>query len=419
MPMLLSAAPSTNPSLPPRLLPRGWRGHWTTLLLLATLCACQPEAVKPPPEVPAPVKVAEPRYHDDPAEAVNFLAATLQTQLAAKQPALSGTIPVDQFFSEQSAEVAQTGKALQAQLIRSLASALPTPSFAELNTRSVQKAQWVVLPGYAVVKGELAGHPGQWVRLKVIVADVQNGGSLAHAATYLAASRFESAPTPFYKDAPTFQVDRSHADRVAVLAGQARPLSASLQRRASLADAIEAYENSNFVAAEQQFAATLADDPAQLVALSGLYQAQWRQGKKAEAEKSFGQLAAASMADGKLSIKLLFKLASTEFIDEPDLAAQYPLWLRAIVQQVASQKICLDITGHASASGAADYNNKLSLARAQRIVTRMSQSNRRLGALLQAHGKGASETIIGTGSNDATDAIDRRVEFGIKRCPGT
>jgi hypothetical protein len=35
---------------------------------------------------------------------------------------------------------------------------------------------------------------------------------------------------------------------------------------------------------------------------------------------------------------------------------------------------------------------------------------------VKAFGKGFQETIVGSGANDASDAIDRRVEFVVKTC---
>ena len=94
------------------------------------------------------------------------------------------------------------------------------------------------------------------------------------------------------------------------------------------------------------------------------------------------------------------------------------IWL-AIPDHAAAETVnekVPDVNGHASASGAADYNQRLSLGRANRIATRMQQLVSMPKGMLVAHGKGNSEMVVGTGTNDAADSIDRRVEFVVRAC---
>lgn len=56
------------------------------------------------------------------------------------------------------------------------------------------------------------------------------------------------------------------------------------------------------------------------------------------------------------------------------------------------------------------------LSRASRIVSRMQRITSSSDKNLTAFGKGSSEAIVGTGENNATDAIDRRVEFAVRSC---
>lgn len=372
-------------------------------------CVTQPaksvEALKP---VPA--------FHKDLAEAVDFIAKNLRAQVSSDSILAAKVIPVDLFFNEHSAEEAVASKNLQKNLIDALAKSAPDGKFAILDSKNIQNAQWVAVANYASAKSTETGRDGQWIKLKVAFADVKTGAMVAQVTTHVAASQFNSAPTSFYKNAPLYLKDVTHADRNAVLEGKGKSLSNSLRIRAALLEATDAYEVENWSVAQAGFQRVLELAPEHTGALSGLYQVFWVTGHAAEAEAAFARLAAAGVDVGSLSVKLLFKLGSTDFVDDADLGKQYQLWLRAMGQTVSQRKVCLDIQGHASASGSVDFNQKLSLARATRVASRMQQ----LGALSKGtvvpYGKGVSEMLVGTGANDATDSIDRRVEFVVRAC---
>lgn len=372
------------------------------------LTGCAPAVVKPVIEGPS--------YHADIPTALKYISRKVAEQVSVQDLKSVKTIPVDLFFNEYSAEGAATAKGLQPQLVAAMSQAMPEAGFAALTTRNIQTAQWVLLAGYANVKQEEAGRVGNWVRLKVVLADVKTGVHVADVMTYLDATQFNTAPSRFSKEAPMYLTDAAHKDRAAVLSGEKRAIGVGMRLRAELGEAIDIYESGQYAEAEVRFRKIIEATPGNTGALSGLYQALWRQDKKAEAEKVFGKLALAGIDAGILSVKILFKLSSTEFIEETDLSQQYLVWLRAIAQQVAEKRVCLDVTGHASASGSADFNDRLSLSRASRIVTRMQQLAPATASRLKAYGKGSSEAVVGTGANDATDAIDRRVAFAVRSC---
>lgn len=376
-------------------------------LLVATvlLVGCQSKPI-----------VVLPVYHTNLAQAVNFIADTLAQQVSSQDLRAAKGVPVDLFFNEHSAEEAASSKNLQQQLIAAMSARMQDGNFVQLNTKNIQNTKLVTLAGYTNMKSEDAGKAGNWVRLKVVIADVKTGASVARVVTYLDAKQFDGAPTRFFKDAPMYLTDAAHQQRNAVLSGEKRPLEEGLRLRAELGEAIKFYEDGKYADAEKGFLRVLATAPNNTGALSGLYQVLWAQDKKVEAEKVFESLAAAGIDVGKLSIKLLFKLSSTDFIEDGDLASQYQVWLKAITKKIVESKSCLDVTGHASASGSVDYNEKLSLSRASRIVSRMQRLGYSHSKNLKSYGKGSSEAIVGTGENDATDAIDRRVEFTVRPC---
>ena len=70
----------------------------------------------------------------------------------------------------------------------------------------------------------------------------------------------------------------------------------------------------------------------------------------------------------------------------------------------------------ASATGAAAINERLSLLRAEEVKRRLEAESPALSGRLLARGAGSSDMKVGNGRDDASDALDRRVEFVVLDC---
>jgi outer membrane protein OmpA-like peptidoglycan-associated protein len=79
-------------------------------------------------------------------------------------------------------------------------------------------------------------------------------------------------------------------------------------------------------------------------------------------------------------------------------------------------KVCLSLVGHASRTGSESYNDRLSVQRALYIRQSLEAVAPELAARLQTTGKAFPENLVGIGTDDARDALDRRVEFKIVGC---
>ncbi|MEO6856120.1 MAG: OmpA family protein, partial [Rhodoferax sp.] len=84
--------------------------------------------------------------------------------------------------------------------------------------------------------------------------------------------------------------------------------------------------------------------------------------------------------------------------------------------QTASSPACLEITGHTSATGPEPLNERLSQLRAEYVKTRLEATNPALAKRSIANGMGSRQTMVGNGRDDASDALDRRVEFKVIGC---
>jgi outer membrane protein OmpA-like peptidoglycan-associated protein len=80
------------------------------------------------------------------------------------------------------------------------------------------------------------------------------------------------------------------------------------------------------------------------------------------------------------------------------------------------RETCMKVVGHTSRTGDAAANEVLSQKRAEVIKQTLQKQNKKLAPRIAADGVGSRETIIGLGTDDLRDALDRRVEFRAVDC---
>ncbi|HEY2190044.1 MAG TPA: OmpA family protein [Caldimonas sp.] len=77
---------------------------------------------------------------------------------------------------------------------------------------------------------------------------------------------------------------------------------------------------------------------------------------------------------------------------------------------------CVAIVGHTSRSGSGPVNDTLSLKRAQYVRQRLVVEAPELAGRTRAEGMGFRQNIVGSGTGNGFDVLDRRVEFKIVPC---
>jgi outer membrane protein OmpA-like peptidoglycan-associated protein len=148
----------------------------------------------------------------------------------------------------------------------------------------------------------------------------------------------------------------------------------------------------------------------QLRVLNGLYLSDWALRRHEAAERDFSQVVDYGLSQRRLAVKFVFRPASTRFWPDPSISGPYRMWIRQIAGRAAARGACLALTGHTSASGDPISNEQLSLARAETIRHRITRAQPEMRARTIATGAGSREALVGTGRDDVTDALDRRVE---------
>jgi outer membrane protein OmpA-like peptidoglycan-associated protein len=140
--------------------------------------------------------------------------------------------------------------------------------------------------------------------------------------------------------------------------------------------------------------------------------------KRDEQVTAFRDLVDYGFRRNRLAVMFTFRPGSVRFATTNKLSSSYGMWLEQIASEAVAKKSCLQITGHTSPTGTAALNDNLSLLRAEYIQSRLEEDQPGLKKRTLAAGVGSKENIVGTGRDDASDELDRRVELKpIEACP--
>jgi outer membrane protein OmpA-like peptidoglycan-associated protein len=376
-----------------------------TFAAASSACVVQNE---PPPAAP----VAEP----DLAGGVRMVVADLARQLG---PAADGSrsLAIDPLLDGRTGQQTHASGLAQQDLAATIPSLMPGVKVLPFDAASAGQSR-LIATGTLTATPE-AGH----YRINVALSDRQSGIVVAQAVSPFREAALDVTPTRYYADSPSLLLrDRSVEGYIKTADTPAgKPADAlyidQIPTSALLSDALTAYNAEKWQDSLALYEQVMQrPDGQQLRTFNGVYLANVQLGHMTEAEAAFGKIAALGLATNNQAVKLLFKPGSTEFWPDPKINAVYPMWLRQIARAAQTSGSCLDVVGHTSPSGSADRNLVLSKDRASAILERLEQEAPGLGRRAKVTGVGSSENLVGSGADDATDALDRRVEFKVVAC---
>ena len=272
-------------------------------------------------------------------------------------------------------------------------------------------------------EGKPIGEPAAY-RVCLVLADLKSGKTVAKGTARALPGGFDTRPLPYFADSPTWRKDQRVEGYIKTCQGTqpGSPIDPAyldgVQTAALVSKGVDAYNAGEYQQALDYYN-TARQTPAgdQLRVYNGIYMAHWKLNQRDQAEAAFGDIVDYGLRSELLGVKFLFNPGSTSFWPDRALTEPYPLWLRQIAQRSAErQQSCLEIIGHTSPTGAAALNERLSLRRAEYIKTQLESDAPGLSGKVIASGVGSRENIIGTGADDRTDALDRRVEFKPLAC---
>jgi len=350
-------------------------------------------------------------------EAVDTAVDALFEQAKRKATA-KRTVVIDPVLEAGSGNQTVATQAMDARIVERVTAKYRRFEMLPFHSSNMARARYV-LTGTMSPTGEQASAADGY-RIDLALTDLKTRSIAAQASSRASAQGVDTTPTVFYRDSPV-RLHDSIVER-AVTTSRTPPgqpvvpeYLESMPAGTLLAEATNAYNADRIEQAlalyTQALAATGGD---QIRVHSGIYLANWRLGRVADAEQAFGRVVASDLSNRHLGVKFLFKTDSTDFW--PEVSSAYAFWLRQIAKQAATSKACLHVVGHASRTGSEQYNDQLSERRALYIKQRLESESAELATRTRASGMGFRENLIGTGTDDMRDALDRRVEFKIDEC---
>ena len=264
--------------------------------------------------------------------------------------------------------------------------------------------------------------PRSALRLNLALTDLKSGNVVAQASALASDEGLDTTPLPYYRDSPVMVKDKVIEGYVRTSATRpGQPADVPYFERVSVATVIDEattlYNAERYQDALAQYRSALTTAQGeQLRVLNGIYLTNLKLGRMTDAEQAFGRVVALGIAYNQLGVKFLFNPGGTEFWTDPKISGAYVMWLRQIAKAGTSARVCMDVVGHTSHTGSEQFNDALSLQRATYVRQRLAVEEPELGSKTKAVGMGFRQNIVGSGTDNLVDALDRRVEFRIVPC---
>jgi outer membrane protein OmpA-like peptidoglycan-associated protein len=245
------------------------------------------------------------------------------------------------------------------------------------------------------------------LQLDLRFVSLKDGRTLARSAAAVADAGLDATPVAFYRESPFTMLPQATDAATAAGSAGSVPLSVPIARldEAGLAYSAGRYERALTL---YRSAETLPGADA-MQALVGTYLASVRSGREEDAREAFARIVTLGLKSRAMGVKLLFAPGKTEYIADVAISKPYPDWVREIARQAAEVPSCLQVVGHSSRTGAQDYNLALSAQRAGAVRDQLEAANPALARRIETAGVGWRENLVGIGSDDLKDAVDRRV----------
>ena len=328
-------------------------------------------------------------------------------------------IVIDPLIEKASGQQTALTQQAEQRIVDDIRSKYPQFEILPFQATNIDKAQYV-LTGIFERSNEASAQ--KQFRIILALTEIKGGKVLAQTSVLARDDNLDWNPTAYYRDSPVLIRDKIVDGYIRTTeAAPGSPADRTYMERVATSTLINeatiAYNGERIPEALGLYKTALKSPGGeQLRVLNGLYLTNWKLGRVSEAEQSFSRIVASGLANNSLGIKFLFNPGSTEFWSDTKISGPYKVWLRQIARQTATAKVCMNIVGHTSRTGSEQFNEQLSQSRAAGIKQKLEVEAPELRTRTKALGKGFHENIVGTGTDDARDALDRRVEFKIVAC---
>jgi outer membrane protein OmpA-like peptidoglycan-associated protein len=370
-------------------------------------------ATPPPPPSPPPLPPILPL--DD---AVINAARAVFTNAPAPDAAV-GTVVIDPLIDGMSGYPSKATQSIQDRIIGIVKQDFPNYSVQRITPQGLKQNPRVLVGTFTAVNAQMkpTGEREAY-RFCLVMLDLKSGKVVAKSVVRVRIEDADATPTAAFGDSPVWTDDPSVQAYIATCQGSkvGDPIKPEyfdgLLAAALVSEADDAYDEGRYAEALDLYE-TARKTPAgdQLRVYNGIYLSLTRLGRVDQGAAAFRDLVDYGLRRKRLAVKFLFRPGSVRFVTESRFSASYSMWLQQIAAQAVSSQACLQITGHTSPTGPAAMNDTLSLLRAEYIQSRLEGDEPPLKKRTVATGVGSRENLIGTGRDDASDMLDRRVEL--------
>ena len=384
------------------------------LVVVVLVAAC----AAPPPQA---TSVGEMPFEEAVAQATDGLVGQVQKGPAFLAKLAKRSVVLDPMLDAATGQQTAATSLLETRVSERLAAKADVFEILPFQSANLGKAQYLLTGTMTRVGGDGTAKK-RALQIQLALTDLKTGVVAAQASALARDEGLDHTPLPYYRDSPVLVKDKvieGYARTSATPPGQ-RGDAFYLERIAEatlIHEATSLYNQERYVEALGRYRSALAMPTGeQLRVANGIYLTSTKLGRTAEAEQAFGRVVALGIAYNELGVKFLFNPGSTQFWSDQKVSGAYPMWLRQIARESTGAKVCMNIVGHTSRTGSEPANDALSLQRANFIRERLAAEAQSLGAKTKTSGMGFRQNIVGSGTDNAVDALDRRVEFKIVPC---
>jgi len=415
--------PSAGPD--PSLDRRGMtRRAWLTGAVMALSAGCTqtgqtpPVVAAAPPPVPPPLPAPVP-YPDAVLKVANAVFST--APVSAQPGGPRQVVVIDPLVNGVTGEQSATTRQIGERLVALAREKYPQFDIQPFSAATVRQAPYVMVGTFTPVnaQGQPAGTREAY-RFCLVMLDLHAGKTVAKSVARALPGDVNSTPIGFFRDSPAWSNDaniKSYIDACqATKVGD--PINPTylngIVTASTISEAIDAYDAGRYRDALELYqAAQRLPAGDQLRVYNGVYLTTWKLGRHDEAADAFGRVVDYGLAHNTLGVKILFRAGSTAFEADAQTTGPYSMWLRQIADHSVSRNACLQVTGNSSPSGSAALNDQLSVLRAEYVKGQLETDAPGLRGHVIATGVGAKNNLVGTGADDLSDALDRRVDFKV------
>lgn len=390
--------------------------------LVALLSSPVPSlAQTPPPAAPAPAAAPAPTPVPFP-EALLRAANNLFSKANVEGERVE--LVIDPLIDGVSGAQSTSTRSMQQTLIELVGKSYPRFQVQPFSSEALARNPVVLIGTFtAVTTAGNARAPRDAFRICLTLADLKTKRVVSKGVAWAKPEGVDVTPTTYYRDSPMWSKDPATEAYIKVCQGTKLgdpidPVYAErLNAAALINDGILEYEARRYreALAFYRTARTLPGGDQHRVRI-GAYLASSKLGRKDDAVEAFGELVDSGLASNQLMMKLLFQPGTTQFIANPQITEPYPMWLSQIATRAKQKGACIEIVGHTSRTGLPQVNERLSVLRAQYVMDLLQAGAPDSRNRMIATGRGYNENLIGTGKDDASDSLDRRVEFKVIGC---